>query len=154
MKSFLEHSDACNYAKMNPGLVVVRNGQDWFVGEVADISKLTKATHAKTEWSTPQNSEMQINNESMLRDASDHEDLSGKRFEDLLRDAPYNEDPIAKRRRQIDNEYILLGEAWYSEAPSDDMYEYENNLLRDDYFDIADPDPWNDSVEDGWFYED
>ena len=40
MKSFQDYNDACSYAKVNPGLVVVRNQQNWAVGDRRSIYKL------------------------------------------------------------------------------------------------------------------
>ena len=45
MKTYEKHEDACNYAKANPGLVVVRNEQSWFVGDRKSIVELHFETY-------------------------------------------------------------------------------------------------------------
>lgn len=110
---FSEHKDACNYAKSNPGSVVIRYGENWIVGERKDIFKLTKQKSSSKA--------NKINNQ-------------------------YNHINRVVHNQSEDNY-----EAHYDDY---DPFENEYKIYMDEQWDNRDPDDWNRSSEDGWFYED
>lgn len=115
MEGFDKHKDACNYAKANPGFIVIRDGQEWIVGDRVEIYRHINGGHKRQR----------------------RQETTEERTRRIVRDS-------------IENPEI--------EMPDADDGEYQERLMeveRDEMRGgMEDPDDWNRSTEEGWFYDD
>ncbi len=130
MKGFAEHEDACNYAKANPGFIVVRDvpvaryGQNWVVGDRAAIYEFIRY-----------DLEYRRERERERRELEEEYEKSNERFEQ-----GYDNEASAAEAQEAWEDYDSLREQEIEDA---ERHEHDE-----------DPDDWNRSGEEGWFYND
>lgn len=145
MKGFDEHKDACNYAKANPGFIVIRDGQEWIVGEKLDIwIHIERRNYME---------EVRCLEGRMCEAESPEDRIQIQRRQETTEERIRRLEQERKegRLRKIEQDSIIwpVMPDWESYTGEKDWEMYQDEIRAE-----SDPDDWNRSTEEGWFYDD